>query len=514
MLSERTIINALILAAGLIIGPYLTIATFDSNYWPILIAGGVTFLLVAFFFIGNRICALPLLGLCFSGNLNFLPLGLDMGNVCIFVTILYYVATYIALKQKTFHGGPRAFFYPIMIILLILLYHQRTFGLHAFGGAKEGSRPAILMIACITAYICGINLANPPVAFLRRLPLYALAVTAFSNLPLLITTYVPHSANTLIYLSSNLNLGAYFGEEIVRGSALAAVGGPLQVILLAYFPIYTWWRPGRWWVIGLSLACFWCVAQGGYRSGMSLYFLSFIMGAWCHCSWRSLILLPPCIIVFLGLDIAQSSNLVSLPLSIQRSLAFLPGNWDKDVQESTISSNGFRDDIERTYTHEYAAQSPILGNGFTIDVNKVQEDMDKQGDPYYGIKVFLDNKLFHIGWISVYDAVGIVGSVAFVLLGVGVIYMSGRSIFTTGRERQSPLLPLRIYIFCCVTTDFVGYFTVFGGFQTSFTLWCAYGIVLAHLRQIERTPDMLAARRPEHELFGLPVLGTHGPVRN
>ncbi|MCE0498769.1 MAG: DUF3367 domain-containing protein [Methylacidiphilales bacterium] len=513
MLSERTIINALILAAGLIIGPYLTISTFEYNFIPILIAGAVVSLLISFFYVGNRICALPLLGLSFTGNLNFLPYGLNVIELSIAVTILYYLSTYIALKQKSFKTGPRAFLYPMMIIFMIMLYHQQSFGLRIIGGTKEGSRPAIMMIASVITYLCGINMTNPPVAFLRRLPWYCLAVTAISNLPYLISTYAPDTDTTLVYLSSNLNLYAYFGDTD-RTGALAAIGSPLQLILLAYFPIYTWWRPGRWWVIGLSLLSFWWVSQGGFRSQMALYLFTFMLGAWCHCSWRSLILLPPCIVAILAVDLVQSSGLVTLPLSIQRSLSFVPGNWDKDVEDSAKSSDDFRADIKRIYKQEYAAKSPLLGNGFILDTSKIQEDTAKSGDAYYAIKGFLDSKSFHVGWISVYDAVGVVGFAAFVLFGVSAIFMSGYSVFGPGREQFASLLPLKIYLFCFLTRDMVGYFTVFGSFPGSFTVWCAFAIIITQLRSLERKPDMSAAvRLPDHELFGLPELGSHWQVK-
>jgi hypothetical protein len=517
MLSERTIINALILAAGLIIGPYLTLSTFEHNYWPLLIAGGVTFLLVVFFFVGNRICALPLLGLYFGGDFNFLPLGLSAADLCVFATILYYLVTYIALKQKALKTGPRVLLYPIMVIGLIVLYHQQSFGIHAFGGNKEGSRPAVLLLACVTAYVCGININHPPVTFLRRLPWYALALLTISSFPYIITTYYPEAANTLIYISSDLNLSAYAGEEIVREGDQAAIGAALQLVLLSYYPIYSWWRPERWWVAILSVVCFWLVAHGGFRSGMAVYGVSFLLGTWCYCSWRALILLPVCALALFGLEVVQSNNLVSLPLATQRSLAFLPGSWAKEVTDSAVSSNEFRDDLQRVYVQEYLKKSPLLGNGFTIDLDQLDKIRDAERtnfseDGYYSSKFFIESKLFHIGWISVYDAVGLVGSLAFVLLGLSISYLSGRFIFAPGRERRSPLLPLRVWIFCNVTKDMIGYFTVFGAFNLTFSALCGYAIILAHLYEMERQPEKQAARTPERGLFSLPELGRPLPV--
>ncbi|HUB66408.1 MAG TPA: hypothetical protein VL981_02850 [Candidatus Methylacidiphilales bacterium] len=510
MLSERTIINALILAAGLIVGPYLTIATVEHDYLPILIAGGIIFLLVIFFFVGDRICALPMFGLCFAGKLDFLPFGLTLADLCSFVTVLYYLVSYVALRQRNFKTGPRAFFFPIITVGLIILYHQKSFGLHAFGGNTEGSRPALLMLVCVTCYFCGINIATPSIAFLQRVPWYALTLTVISNLPYIITTYAPQAARSLIYLSDNVNTSAYFGEEIVRQGAQAEIGAALQAVLLAYFPIYTWWRPYRWWVACLSFLCFYFVAQGGYRSDMALYVLLIVLGAWCYCSWRTLFLVPPLIIAILGLDLAQSSHLVKLPLSVQRSLAFLPGAWDKDVKESTDSSTEFRNDIYQMYMREYFAKSPLVGNGFAIDRDELDTinariQFDNR-DGYYTIKSFVVSKLFHIGWISVYDAVGLIGTAAFIMLGANISYISGRFIFGQGSWRRSPLLPLRVWIFCNVTHDMIGFFTVFGSFSQTFTALCAYAIILAKIREIEQKPEMQIDRSSEHELYGLPSL--------
>ena len=88
-----------------------------------------------------------------------------------------------------------------------------------------------------------------------------------------------------------------------------------------------------------------------------------------------------------------------------------------------------------------------------------------------------------------YDAVGIVGSVAFVVLGWNIIYASGHFIFGRKADRRSVLFPLYIWIFIGALTGMITYFTVFGEIESSFTGMCIGAIVLSQLYDIENSAE-------------------------
>lgn len=510
MLSERNIINGLILAMGLILGPYLVVTTLEDNQLPFLVFGGCFFLFLIFFIVKDAICVFPLFATFIVGKLNFLPFGLMPPEIFNMVVILYYVVTYLALKQRTLRGGPIYFLFPVVVIASILLYHNHQIGLGALGGSQQGSRIGLLLLIATVAYLSGINIPTPSVSFLARLPWYCLCITCLASLPFAITTYFPSTAPILYHITDQVNAGAYFDSQSAvssgdssgaeaRAGFMVAVGASLQVFLLSHFPINTWWRPGRWLAAGLSLLALYLVLNGGYRSGFMLFGFVTVIGAWCYCTWRTLIIIPLCGIIFLGLSMIHEDHPlnIDIPISIQRSLSFLPGKWDPEVIQSAEGSNEFRQNIIRVYKQEYLYKSPWIGNGFAQNINEVATyvELSKKDtfDRYYQAKAFIVTKSFHTGWISLYDAVGLIGGAAFLFLGASMLWVSGRFVFGRDADRRSQLFPLKVWLFCNIARDFFGYFTVFGYFGATFPSLCAYAIILIHLLKLERKDVQIAA---------------------
>jgi len=214
----------------------------------------------------------------------------------------------------------------------------------------------------------------------------------------------------------------------------------------------------------------------------------------CYSRWRVILALPLFILVPLCFLFIQSSHIggLTLPTTVQRTMSFIPGDWDVDVKRSAENSNGFREDISRVYIHEYLRKSPLLGNGFTFDPKETEayEALTHTGSAsdhsYYESKAFIVSKNFHVGWISLYDAVGLIGGIAFVALSLNLIGMSGWFIFHRGADMHSSLFPIKVWLFSNFTSSCVNYFITFGSFNSSFIGMMMTSIILVHLSVIER----------------------------
>jgi len=247
------------------------------------------------------------------------------------------------------------------------------------------------------------------------------------------------------------------------------------------------------------------------------YAAMFIVATMCYYSWRA-VFLPLVVCVAGTLFILASSNGLihmpedKLPMIAQRTLSFLPGDWNKDAIDSGKASSEFRKNIQDVYIREYAEKSPLIGNGFNIDtkVFNTLSDILKYGgggenNGYIQSKSFIEGKLFHTGWISVYDCVGIIGSLAFVILGWNEIRETGRFVFGPKTNRRSSLFPVYVWIFCNVATMMFTFFTVFGDFKDTFMNLCLYAIALSQLSDLEKTSDLpipLREHKGQGELVG------------
>ena len=361
MLSERSIINGLILIAGLILGPYLISLTFELNQLALLTFVAFVFFFVCFFLVKDGIAVFPFIAGCFTGNLNFLPFGLTPVEIFSLMTILYYLVNHLALKRRPLTGGPRYFLFPMIVVGGIVLYHDHQLSLGALGGSVEGSRPGLLILIALATYICGINIPRPSDKFLSRLPIWCFLAGFFGSLPFALTTYFPSLAPYIYYVSGNVNISAYVdslsggdASDLNRNGALISISQGVVALLVAYYPISTWWRPSRCIFILISLLSMYGVLMGGYRNVFLSFILTFFLGGVCYIRWRVLLMLPVLALAPLALIFVQSNHFgdLRLPTTVQRSMSFLPGDWDPEVLDSTASSNDFRDQIKKVYIKE------------------------------------------------------------------------------------------------------------------------------------------------------------------
>jgi hypothetical protein len=530
MLSERTIINGLILLAGMILGPYLISLTFELNQLALLSFAAFVFLFGGFFFIKDRISLFPFIASFFSGNLNFLPFGLTPDEIFSLMIILYYLVNHLALKRRPLQGGPRYFLFPMVIVGGIVLYHDHQLSLGALGGSQEGSRPGLLILLAVAAYLCAINIPCPSDKFISRVPIWCFLASFIGSSPMLVTTYFPALSPYVYFVFGNINMDAYIlslsggdASDLTRNGSLLTISSSLEGILVAYFPISTWWRPSRWIFIILSLFSMYGILTGGYRNSFLSFIMVFLLGAICYSRWRVLLMLPLFCLAPLALIFVQSNHFenIHLPTTVQRTMSFLPGQWDPEVMDSAESSNDFRDQIKKVYIKEYLGKSPWIGNGFSFDAGEADEfdrlsHVQKSGDAtsYYETKAFLTSKNFHVGWISLYDAVGIIGSIAFIMLDLSMISLMVYFVFRKDADMKSPFYPLKVWLFCGQFASLVGYFTTFGSFSQSFVGFCNTAVLLVYLNQIEQRNTLkTVSLSPQISLSPLNTLTMTSPAR-
>ncbi len=507
MINERSIINFFIILAGAILGPYMIVSFLENDFVLPAIFMSICMVCIIFFTVKDRMAVLPLVGTFIVGNSHILPGRLGFMEVFCLALILYYLVAYLALRKMPLHLGYWAISLPIFIVGLIVLYHDRNFGLKALNSTNMGSRPGLILLVVTITYFCGLSVSSPSVKVLRRLPLFCCLAALLSSMPFLITTIFPSLTPYLYIFTDNVNVGAYVNEAtpsfesqegIGRLGVFAGIGGALQLYFVSQYPLFKWWHPKWSWIAIISFICFVLTAMSGYRNSVFSFMLVTVVGAWCYYSWRAAVIpmiLAFAVLLFIGFQISGSGNssLRNLPHMVQRSLSFLPGDWDNEVLESSKSSNDFRKNIIKVYEAEYMTKSPLIGNGFVMDPEEVDYYNGKKSahldSNYREAKGFIVSKAFHTGWISLYDCVGLIGSIGFVMLGINLIWILG-SMISNERSNPTPLFGIKAWLFCMMVASFISYFTVFGDFNATFASYCLIAIILYHIMKIESVPQI------------------------
>ena len=101
----------------------------------------------------------------------------------------------------------------------------------------------------------------------------------------------------------------------------------------------------------------------GFRNTIAKFFLIGLIGLWQSFRVYSFFLILPALTI-LGLFLWSHGKLFELPRSVQRSLTWLPGDWDPSVKNATEGSSKFRVNLRRVYMSEFFRSTNLLGEGY------------------------------------------------------------------------------------------------------------------------------------------------------
>jgi hypothetical protein len=220
-----------------------------------------------------------------------------------------------------------------------------------------------------------------------------------------------------------------------------------------------------------ALACV-GFAVAGFRSEIMGFAAYFLLAAYFRNGLLKALQTFGCLaIVVVGLIGVQSAG-VHLPLTAQRALSFLPGDWDNEAKSSAEESSEWR-----FYMWQIALNSnefiknKILGDGFGFSSYELQimnqaEDSSSGngfigGDPQEGYMIV---GAFHSGPISAIRYVGWLGLALYLTLLLAVAGYAWRLIKAA---TSTPFLPLALFIGLPAVFEPIRYIFIYGAYDTA-----------------------------------------------
>jgi len=420
--------------------------------------------------------------------LGFLPFRFQWIELVTLVLVAYLFIMHLAMHHRTLDLGPKRFWMPLAVLGLIILYHQKSIGigLSALGSESGGSRRHASILIGIGFFLVLMSLKPRRWETVRRLPGFWLVWTLFKTVPTIFSYYFPGVALSLGLFHFFADLGS--AEEMFGGEAeFGRVGSwgqlalALQLWLVSRFPINTWFRLPRMeegWRLLIpagSLFALLACAFSGFRSNLFNFAIITGLAALTALRWRLLVFAVPAVLTVAFLVVGQG-RLFELPFQMQRALSFIPGgNYSNAAVLSADSSNYFRQAVAQVYLDSYFRSHPWFGDGYKV------ETVDAVTGPLadYSPNGFIRRKDFHIGWISLYDCVGRVGTVVMLFLLGQVIWVLWKDSRRIGWSR---LEPVQVWVICFFGYHVASFWVVFGamsqflpviGFATAMT-WIVF----------------------------------------
>jgi hypothetical protein len=306
------------------------------------------------------------------------------------------------------------------IVTVVTAKFRGGFGLQAFGSDTFGGKRYLLLLTSIAGYFAITSHKIPP----QRVPLYvglyllSAATIAIGELSVILgpTFYFLFlifpigSAGLQTLAGEPGGLRAGFG---LRLSGLASAGSALYLLMLCRYGIqevFTWRRLGR---LCFFLFFLFVAMLGGFRSILILFLLTFTLLFYLEGLMRSS-LMP----IFLLLAILLGTAIVPiadrLPLSVQRSLSFLPLPIDPVVKAGAEASTEWRVQMWKHVLPE-VPEYLLLGKGYSFSAKDLAlvriQGVGSTGTE--GAELAGD---YHNGPLSVLIPFGIPGTIALLWL--------------------------------------------------------------------------------------------------
>ena len=476
-LTAQKVVMALITLGFFVFSPWLLSEVLSGNTIPLALFAGTGFLLV-FFFVLKDYCWLSIpFCLPLQGSLTMLPVKFSPFELSILLTITYVLVQFVMTDRRHFPKIPLALFLPILIIFIIIIFQWAkggSLGLFIFGGESSGARKMFsILLGCL---LLPVILWFPPLtrAQARLIPLLYLAGACLEFAPYLFSSLVPAAAPFMYRFYTTVNIELFESTMVGHDAAfsrigqLGSIGLALQLALLSLFPPAAWLRPSRWFVPFLSVVSLAATIASGFRS----YLFNFLVASSVVLFFRirAVSFIFVAVLLFsVGFLALGQGSLFQLPLQVQRTLTFLPGDWDLQAVDSAKSSNVFRDDVQKIYMSEFFKDAGLLGQGYKHDARYMKDkafsfyDPSKMGaDDKELVRGFIILRDHHVGWVAVHHPIGWVGFVAFISLCVSSLVIVLYRILIIPRKL---LLPDSLWSGALIFQQVLAFFSVFGALQ-------------------------------------------------
>ena len=416
-----------------------------------------------------------------TGRLGFLPFPLTVRDMCFLIVIGFFVLLFatraVPWKRKL---GALDYLIYINIFYLISVYVRNPVGTFALQSELVGGRPYFEIALAFGAFaiLSRVNL-TPFIA--KIFPLLFLIPAATVSALEITARLVPTLAYpiSLIYVGvSGMSVSGVIQEETTVGetriTSLKDVGqiGVLALVskyrpLTLISPLF----PLRALMLAVCLAA---IFAAGFRSvvlttGVYL-FLSTLLRRSVRDVWTGMSLALLGIILLVSL---QGSTL-QLPLTMQRALSWLPGDWDYEAVDDAEQSSRWRFEMwEWAWNDQRIMRDKILGQGFGFSLNEMNLIAAMYASTLPGQNLlggsdreqFMITGTLHSGPLSTIKFIGFVGFVLYFSL---LVYMSVTGWRLCRRAYGTKAFSLALFVGIPIIYEPIHFVAIFGALELSY----------------------------------------------
>lgn len=440
------------------LAPWMILELLEGNSLPFFAFLGLGVLLFFLFVLKDRCWMIIPFSLPIEGRFNFLPLNFSMQETAVMAVIAYIFIQIVMGRQIQWRLGPKVVWLPLFGLLAILGYHwisSGDIGIRALGGTGWGGRKYFSILIAVATLPLLASFSGASWKDFQKIPFVYFAGVFADLIPDTLTTLLPATAPYVYQFYSAVNIaefgkglmGNFAGESgIVRFTPFRVLGQALCLVILSYFPFYTWLNPSRLWIFPVLILAFFSCAFSGFRSAMFNFAAIFSAAFFATARAKAFLILPGAVAIALSIAATQGT-IINYPQNVQRALSFLPGQWDQKVSREGEGSDKWRNRIRELFFKEYFPKAPWIGTGFGFNPDYAKKTTElflriaslQEGDEWADVRSFIELKQPHEGDIFALQTSGVVGTGFFIAFCLATLWFSGRSVLSYSPQELAPV---------------------------------------------------------------------------
>ena len=320
-----------------------------------------------------------------------------------------------------------------------------------------------------------------------------------------------YSQRDMRWVFALLIFGALFGmtysiaEHLLRGPQLDPRTGMVseggyswhQVLswpaLTIAFLIFSRWSPRevfgvqRPWLIMVYTACLLLVLLSGKRMALLAVLMAPVVSALMFRQIVYVFVASGGLLLLMTLMVVGQGQWFSLPIVAQRTLSWIPGNWDSELQYIEGGRDEWRAELRRVAMVNIS-RDPFLGRGFAVDISETLTAVGMQmyeGSVEAQAAAYALGRSWHNTWLGYAADFGIPFSAMQGVILVFILVVSAKCFRRLGNQNMMGVFALYVFIF--TIRDVAASWTSGHSAYDAFDRWWMYGILVSIYLQTFKT---------------------------
>jgi len=427
--------------------------------------------LTVYLLLGKNVWVLIPIFAYWTGNIGILPIPFSVNNLVVGFVLFCWILNILS-RRENLRFSLKSLDVAILVLLVVLTigYIRNPVGIAILGGNSAGARPYFEMGMGLMAYIM-LSSIRVDATWINRVAYLTVISCAILAIGSAVAYFIPSVGliSSRVYSGFAPDLNAIITMEVGAGITRAGYLTPLAITITALLyakraPLMniSLRHPLRPVFLGIAIVC---SLLSGFRGALGSQAGFFVIGSimWWKGKGFALSMFIAATIVA---GVFVVSMLIELPFGVQRSLSFLPGDWDHQLVTNTQRSNEFRFDMWHRAWYEDGIKDVWLGDGYRIPMSQLAYQKNLMAAGYVNeeerITYYLITGDLHSGPLSTIKYVGVLGLTMFLILSI-MIAVQAWKLWNYAISKNNHLL-IGFYVMPMIYFP-VAYVFIFGSFR-------------------------------------------------